>query len=153
MFNRYYSAFQVCGYTGLVLAVLLSMILAIYRGLSPLIMGGVIGTAMLTFLGLAMATKIITGEEQLIYYHHEIAIMIMAAIFLKLLNQPLLLYLDITILGIGIFLACGRVGCLMVGCCHGRPHKLGVCYRTNYGKIMGSGNLFPIQIKRKVLSR
>ena len=24
-------------------------------------------------------------------------------------------------LGIGAFLACGRVGCLLVGCCHGLP--------------------------------
>ena len=30
-------------------------------------------------------------------------------------------YLDATALGLGAFLACGRVGCTLAGCCHGRP--------------------------------
>jgi prolipoprotein diacylglyceryltransferase len=97
-----------------------------------------------------MSTKIITGEERLIYYHQEIAVMVMAAIFLKITNQPLLPYLDITILGIGTFLFCGRVGCLMVGCCHGRPHQWGVCYRKEHADVGFTHyyvgiRLFPIQ--------
>jgi hypothetical protein len=148
--QRAYSAFQVCGYTGLVLAILLAMILVTYLGLSPWVMSGVIGTSILTFLGLAMVTKIITGEERLIYYHHEIVIMIMAAIFLKIINQPVLLYLDVTILGIGTFLVCGRVGCFMGGCCHGRPNKWGVCYRKEHAAAgfthyFVGVRLFPIQ--------
>lgn len=144
------SAYQVCGYTGLILAILQGMILAAYGDLSLPVLIGLAGVAVLTFLGLVMSTKIITGEEQIIYYHHEIAIMIFAAIFLWIINQPLLPYLDITILGIGTFLFCGRVGCLMVGCCHGRPHKWGVCYRKEHADA-GFTNyyvgvrLFPIQ--------
>ena len=71
-----------------------------------------------------------TGEERIIYYRHEIAVMVVAALLLWLLRQPLLPYLDVTILGIGMFLTCGRMGCFMVGCCHGRPHDWGVCYRA-----------------------
>lgn len=150
IFHKSLSAFQVCGYAGLALAIMLTMILTTFLGLSPWVMIGVIGIAMLTFLGLAAATKIITGEEQLIYYHHEIAIMITAAIFLKMTNQQVLPYLDVTILGIGIFLVCGRLGCLMVGCCHGRPHKWGVCYRKEHADAgfttyYVSVRLFPIQ--------
>jgi hypothetical protein len=55
------------------------MILAAYGGLSIRVLIGVIGVALLTFFGLVMGTKIITGEEQIIYYHHEIAIMIISA--------------------------------------------------------------------------
>lgn len=148
--HRSRSVFQVCGYTGLALAILLAMTLVNYLGLSPWVMVGVIGIAVLTFLGLAMITKIITGEEQLIYYHHEIAIMIMAAIFLQLLNQPVLPYLDVTILGIGTFLVCGRMGCFMGGCCHGRPNKWGVCYRKEHAdagftRYYVRVRLFPIQ--------
>lgn len=148
--HRYWPSFQVCGYTGLVLAILVAMILVTYLSLSPWVMSGVIGIGVLTFLGLAMITKIITGEEQLIYYHHEIAIMIMAAIFLKMINQPALPYLDVTILGIGTFLVCGRVGCLMGGCCHGRPNKWGVCYRKEHADAGFTHyyvgvRLFPIQ--------
>lgn len=154
-FRNPWPIFQVCGYTGLVLAILLTMVLIILLGLSPWVMIGIIGIAMLTFLGLAMVTKIITGEEQLIYYHHEIAIMIMAAIFLGIINQPMLPYLDITILGIGTFLVFGRVGCLMVGCCHGRPYKWGVSYRkehvdAGFTHYYEGVRLFPIQAVESV---
>src|SRR6266536_430673 len=49
-----------------------------------------------------------------------------------LAGRPLLPYLDVTVLGVGLFLACGRVGCLMVGCCHGRPASWGVRYRDEH---------------------
>ena len=62
------------------------------------------------------------------YYHHEISIMIFCALALYLLNKPVLPYLDISILGIGVFIGFGRIGCYSVGCCHGRPHKHGVKY-------------------------
>src|SRR2546423_11236515 len=60
------------------------------------------------------------------------AVMSVAALLLWLVRQPILRYLDATLLGVGIFLACGRIGCLMVGCCHGRPHSWGVCYRQEH---------------------
>jgi hypothetical protein len=63
-----------------------------------------------------------------VYYHHEISILVLCALLLYLLKLPVLPYLDITILGIGTFLAFGRIGCYSVGCCHGRPHKHGVKY-------------------------
>lgn len=149
--HKSWSTFKVCGYTGLVLAILLTMTLVNYQGLSLWVMIGIIVIAVLTFLGMVMVTKVTTGEEQIIYYHHQIAVMIVAVVFLKMLNQPILTYLDITILGVGIFLVCGRIGCLMVGCCHGRPSKWGVCYRKEH---MDAGftpyyvgvRLFPIQV-------
>jgi hypothetical protein len=88
--------------------------------------------ALLTFLGLTIVTKIILGEEKLIYYHDEIAILITTSLFLILIHQPVLPYIDLTILGLGLFLGCGRVGCLMVGCCHGRLFDWGVCYRDEH---------------------
>jgi hypothetical protein len=130
--HRSCPAFQVCGYAGLALAVLLTMTLVTYRSLSPVVMAGIVLAAVSTFLGLAMVTKIVTGEERLIYYHHEIAVMVVAAGLLWLLRQPIPPYLDATILGVGLFLARGRVGCLMVGCCHGRSHRWGVCYRAEH---------------------
>lgn len=150
LLHRSWHAYQVCGYTGLLLSILLTMTLTILLGLSPWMMIGVIGISMLTFLGLAMITKIVIGEEKLVYYHHEIAIMITAAVFLKILSQPVLPYLDVLILGIGLFLVCGRVGCFMGGCCHGRPNKWGVCYRKEHAAAgfthyFVGVRLFPIQ--------
>src|ERR1051325_1036178 len=110
-------AFQICGYTGLAAAILLAMGLVIHHRLSPWVMAGIAASAMATFLALTMLTKIITGHEEIIYYHHEIAVIIVAAALLRLFHWPVLPYLDVTILGVGIFLVFGRVGCLMVGCC------------------------------------
>src|SRR5262249_23461381 len=89
-FGRPWPAFQICGYAGLGLAILLAMSLTRYLGLSPLIMASIVATAVPTFLGLVMATKIITGEERIIYYHHEIAVMLAAAALLWLASQPML---------------------------------------------------------------
>lgn len=145
-----FSVFQLCGYTGLILSFLLVVSLVTYLGLSQFIMAGIVIAAVATFFVLAMATKIIIGEERLIYYHHEIAIMLVATIVLWLLNEPILPYLDVTILGIGTFLSCGRIGCLMVGCCHGRPNHFGVCYRdehvlAGFTPYYVGVRLFPIQ--------
>ena len=151
VFGRLRSAFQVCGYSGLALAILLAMTLVLRRGLSPLVMACVVLSAVASFFALAMATKILTGRENLVYYYHEFAALAFAAVFLWLSQQPVLEYLDATILGIGAFLACGRIGCLMVGCCHGRPCGWGVRYRPEHaaagfpGYLMGV-RLFPVQL-------
>ena len=155
--RRSLSAFQVCGVTGLALAVLLALGLVSSRGLSPWVMAALVGTAVATFFVVAFATKIVRGEEQLVYYHHELAVMGMTAVALSILRQPVLAYLDATILGVGLFLACGRVGCFMVGCCHGRPHRWGVCYghdhaQAGFPTYLVGVRLFPIQLVEALLA-
>lgn len=149
-FHRSWPAYKVCGFTGEALLTVAGMTMAIYLGLSPLVIAILILFSAMTFFGLTMATKILIGEEHIVYYHHEIAILIVAAILLKILRQPILPYLDMTIIGTGIFLICGRVGCLMVGCCHGKPHSWGVCYREEHAiagftTLLVGVRLFPIQ--------
>jgi prolipoprotein diacylglyceryltransferase len=148
--GRVHSAFHVCGITGFILAMVLSVVLVRYQGLAVWVMGAVILGAVATFFALAMITKIVLGEERLVYYHHEIAVMATSALLLWGIGQPVLPYLDATILGVGTFLVCGRVGCLMVGCCHGRPHGWGVCYRLEHAAVgfvpyLVGVRLFPVQ--------
>jgi len=150
LLGRSLPAFQACGVTGLGLAVLTALLLLRYSGLSLWVMAGIVVAAVVVFFTLVMATKILTGEERIIYYHHEIAVMIAAALLLWITNQPVLPYLDVTILGIGTFLFCGRIGCLLAGCCHGRPHQWGVCYRPQHREAgftpyLVGVRLFPIQ--------
>lgn len=130
--GRKVPAFQVCGGVGFILAMALAFALAWRLGLSAWIVLALAVCGVFTFLALAMAAKIVTGVERLVYYHHEIAVVADAAMVLVLLHRPLLPYLDITVLGLGIFLGCGRVGCFMVGCCHGRPHRWGVHYQAGH---------------------
>jgi hypothetical protein len=90
LFHQVWPAFQVCGYTGLGLAIVLSLTLVIQLSLSLWVMVQIILAAVLMFLGLVMATKIITGRESIINYHHQIAVMVVAAILLKLMRQSVL---------------------------------------------------------------
>ena len=149
--ERAWSSFQVCGYTGFLLALGQSILLVKQMGLSQLTLLGITATVVATFYSLAMAVKILFGEEILIYYRLEIALMAVTAIFLKLTGNPVLPYLDVVVLGIGTFLVCGRVGCLMVGCCHGRPCGWGVTYSEEHARIGFSSQLvgvrlYPIQL-------
>lgn len=144
------SGFQLCGYTGLLLAFVQSMMLARYQGLSQITVLGATGVAILAFFVLVMGTKLIVGRELIIYYHHEIAVLAATALFLRVTSQPVLPYLDIIVLGLGIFLACGRIGCLLVGCCHGRPCDWGVVYgeehvQAGFPAYLAGVRLFPIQ--------
>lgn len=148
--GREWPAFQVWGYSGLGAAVALAFGLIAARGLSAGVMLLIIAMAVGTFLTLAMLSKILLGEEQLVYYHHEIAVMLSTSLLLWALHQPILPYLEITLLGIGAFLAFGRLGCLMVGCCHGKPYGWGVCYRqehvaAGFTPYYAGVRLFPVQ--------
>jgi hypothetical protein len=148
--HRAWPSFKVCGYSGLALAILLTTGLAAYLGWASWVMEIIILIGMLTFLSLAMLTKIVIGYERLTYYHHQIAVLAMAAFFLWLVRQPMLPYLDATTLGVGLFLACGRVGCLMAGCCYGRPVRWGVRYgpahvAEGFPACLAGVRLFPIQ--------
>jgi hypothetical protein len=132
LLRRPRSAFRVCGCIGLAIAVALALALIHSQGRSPWVMASIVVAAVATFLVLALATKIITGAERLVYYHHEIAVLLVAAAVARLWRQPVLPYLDATVLGVGAFLVCGRVGCFLVGCCHGRPASCGVRYGVRH---------------------
>jgi prolipoprotein diacylglyceryltransferase len=151
VFNHAIHSFHFFG----VLGFLMGNVLALYLG-SVLHLDGkiillmsVLGAA--TFFVLAVLAKLATGGETIVYYHHEIAILFVCSIALRLLQVPVLPYLDITIIGIATFLAFGRIGCFSVGCCHGKPAKNGVIY--SYGHVKAGFTayyegvpLFPIQL-------
>jgi len=145
-----WSTFKVCGLAGMALAIALSLSLAIYQGLSLWVIAGIILTAELVLLGLTMAAKVVTGEERIVYIQHLIAVMLVVTALLWLWGQPILPYLDITILGVALVVAVGRVGCLMVGCCHGQPARWGVSYGEEHAAAglppyLVGVRLFPVQ--------
>lgn len=136
---------------GFVAGILLGTVLAGLLGLQAgiiLLMGA---TGAFVFFLLAIGAKLITGEETIVYYHHEIAILIVCCIVLRTLGLPVLIYLDITLLGIAAFLAFGRIGCFSVGCCHGRPARRGVTYghkhvESGFTFYYEGVTLFPVQL-------
>lgn len=148
--GRRLSSFHLCGIVGWVAGISLAFLLTARQGLPLWVTGVIAVTSIATFLALVMAMKIATGEENIVYYHHEVAVVAVSALTLWLLDQPLLPFLDAVFMGLGLFLACGRVGCLMVGCCHGRPCSWGVCYghehaEAGFAPHLVGVRLFPIQ--------
>jgi prolipoprotein diacylglyceryltransferase len=149
--RRRICAYQFFGFAGLTLAAALTSSLAYYRGLSPFVLAAILGAGVAIFFVLILARVAVTGEERITYYHHELAVLAGGALLLKFLGEPLLPYLDLTVLGIGVFLMLGRVGCFRMGCCHGRPHPRGVRYRQEHAETGFSCEyvgvpLFPIQL-------
>ncbi|MFM9948414.1 MAG: prolipoprotein diacylglyceryl transferase family protein, partial [Saprospiraceae bacterium] len=121
-------SFHFFGTIGFFIGLMAGVVLAYTTGLAiwPVVLCSLIGAGVL--FGLTYLYKIFTGREDLVYYQHEIAILACCLLLLSLLHQPVLKYLDITLMGIGIFLFFGRMGCFSVGCCHGKIGKVGVKY-------------------------
>jgi len=121
-------SFHFFGAIGFIAGTFLGVITAkqLQLGLFPVLLMALVGA--IVFFALTFLVKLIFGKENIVYYHHEITIMLVCAITLHRFSLPVLPYLDITLLGIGVFLAFGRIGCYSVGCCHGRPWKHGVRY-------------------------
>ena len=153
--QRMINSFQACGYAGLTAAVAFALALVGYQSLSYLIMIAIILTSVLTFLILAVWTEFRTGKPRLIYYRYVLAVLGVVAALLFSLRYPLLPYLDVTILSVGLFVVFGRIGCLLAGCCNGRPHKWGVTYSKqnaapNFPDDLVGVPLFPIQAVESV---
>ena len=75
---------------------------------------------------------VVTGRQRLIYYHHMAAVLAETVLLAHLLNQSVLAGLDLACIGVGLFLAFGRIGCLCAGCCYGRPWSKGISYSTKH---------------------
>lgn len=151
LFGRPWSSYRVCGVTGLGVAAGLATVLAAHSELSHAANVALLVTGIGTFLALALATKAIVGQEALIYYHHEVAILTASAAVLSAFGWPVRAHLDVMALALGTFLAFGRVGCLMVGCCYGTPNHWGVEYGEEHAagafpRHLVGVRLLPVQL-------
>ena len=109
--DRSVPAFRAFGVAGLAAATLLSTAAAAMGGARVGVELLIVVQSVLVFLALALVTKAVAGRETLIYYHHEIAVLLAAAALAAILGQPVLAHLDATAIGLGGFLAFGRLGC------------------------------------------
>lgn len=126
--GRAISWFHLTGLAGAGASISVFLIGAHIRSLPAWPLLPLIAIAIVIFLGIAMVTKVVTGQERLTYYHNELVILGGAALFLYAVHQPMLAYLDLVAVAISAFLVGGRVGCCLVGCCHGRPGQHGLVY-------------------------
>lgn len=125
-------AYRVAVYTGVLLGVSIAEALAVRLGLSAWMTAATAVCGVLLAVGLGLATKIVTGHERYTVYHYQLLVLAGGAVFLVLLGRSVLPYLDLLALALAVTQACGRAGCLMAGCCHGRPHAWGVRYGSRH---------------------
>jgi hypothetical protein len=149
--GRVLSTFQICGVVGFVAAIAVGIGLGAHLGLSIGWLVALSAGAALSFLALAIATWASLGVERLVFYRHEILVLAMVAVASSASGRPVLPYLDVATVSLGVFLAIGRIGCAMVGCCHGRPFRFGLRYREDHAAAGFAGwlvgvPLAPVQV-------
>jgi len=131
--GRAISTFHLFGGLGFAAAIACGLVLGARLGLSPAVIGALAAASSVSSLALVLLVRALLGEERLVYYHHELAVLIVVGLAAAALGRLPLPYLDVSTLALGLLLACGRLGCLMVGCCHGLPHRFGLRYRVEHG--------------------
>ncbi len=126
--GRSLPAFRLCGVVGYGVAVLVGTGLAAAHGRSVWLWLALSAVSAVTFVVLSACSRGEDGGVRLVAYHHQLAILGTTTATLLLVGARVPGYLDFVAVGLGVFLVFGRIGCLMVGCCHGRPAAVGVRY-------------------------
>ena len=87
--------------------------------------------SIVTFILVAILTKLATKRRILVFYRHAALVFLTAAIVGWTFDRSILRYLDLAAVGISFCLAFGRLGCSTVGCCYGSPSTLGIRLRRS----------------------
>lgn len=82
----------------------------------------------MTFLVAVKLVQLALGHERIVFYEQAILAVAAAAVAAWLGGVPVATTIDLVTIGVGAFLAFGRVGCYRVACCYGRPATRGVRY-------------------------
>lgn len=130
--SREVPAFRSCGTIGFYAALVATLAGGLLRGASLMVLAVVAASCAFSFYGWASLRRAITSREELVLIEHVWIALLAASLTLRVLGQPALYHLDIIAVGLAIFLAAGRVGCLLVGCCHGKPAAMGITYGAEH---------------------
>jgi prolipoprotein diacylglyceryltransferase len=107
---------------------------------------------------------VVSGSERIVFYQTAIAGVSTTAVLgfaSGSRDAALLRMIDVAVVGIGVFLIFGRLGCHSVGCCHGRPARTAVRRLVTYDQRhiavgfwprYAQRGLWPIQLFESVLS-
>jgi hypothetical protein len=148
-------AFRTIGVAGFYLAVLVTFAAGFATGRSPVILAVVSVACGLSFFAWALARRAVVGRESLSLFEHVWFALLCAAGVIALFGEPVLGYLDPVALGLCAFLAVGRIGCLVVGCCHGQPSEVGIRYgpelvEDGFPSWLVGVRLFPVQLVESI---
>lgn len=148
--SRAVPAFRTCGVSGFYVAVATTLGAALLAGRELLPAAALCVVCAFAFFAYVYVRRWITGREQLVLLEQVWTAEVFCALALEAMRVPVLPYLDVIAPGMAFFLAAGRVGCLLAGCCHGRPSSVGVTYGAEHAahgfpRHLVGVRLFPVQ--------
>lgn len=138
-----YTGFGVCGMiTGFALVVALGLA----RGIPVAALAAISILSLALFLGAALIRRKLFGFDHVLL-EDVLLVLTAAGLVCWAVGWPVGTTLDLLMVGLGAFLVFGRTGCLVSGCCHGRPSGVGIRYRHGAARGPLEGvRLFPIQL-------
>ncbi len=142
------SLFRVVGVAGFQAALAVEVLGGLRVGLTPLTTIGAAAVAAMSFLVWAWIRRALTGRENLVLFEHVWVALFALAGYWWLVDVPVALGLDVATVALAVFLAGGRVGCLLAGCCYGDTCTVGMRYRNRSGlpPRLSGRRLFPVQL-------
>lgn len=142
-----------CGVLGVLLGAALVVVLAGVEAAGVTARAAVIAVVapQLGFLLAVKGVQVVTGQERIVMYEQALAALLVTAGALRMCGEPVGVGVELAMAGILAFLSVARVGCLRVGCCHGRPHRRGIRYgaahaAAGFPRELVGVRLFPIQL-------
>lgn len=144
-------AFRACALAGVGTGIALAAACAQARGLSGWTFWLATATALAAVGLFLLAVETITGHERLVFFHDEAVAYAATWIVVLLVGYEVMPYLDMAAVTLATIGAFGRVGCLLAGCCHGRPAKTGVRYghahiAAGFDASLAGVPLIPVQL-------
>jgi hypothetical protein len=130
--RRGWNSYFVCGVIGYAVGTAVALAIALDAGLGAGARLAVLGVPPLVFLGAERISSGLAGRARIVFYEQALLAIAAAVPLAALAGAPAATALDAVTLGLGAFLACGRIGCLRVGCCHGRRWRHGIRYRYEH---------------------
>lgn len=117
-----------CGVAGFYFAVIVIFGGGLLAGRSLLVIALLGLVSGLSFYAYAYLRMWVVGHEEIVLLEHVWFTFACVTVTLWFLREPVLPYLDIISAALSFFLAAGRIGCTLVGCCHGHPSSIGITY-------------------------
>jgi prolipoprotein diacylglyceryltransferase len=148
--SREVPTFRTCGIIGFYAALVVTFGGGLLAGRSLLVLACLSAVCAWSFFVWAALRRWASGGERLVLLEHVWFAEASVAAVLWAVGLPILVYLDAVAVGLAVFLAAGRTGCLLVGCCHGRPSSLGIsygedCAKGGFPRRLVGIRLFPVQ--------
>jgi hypothetical protein len=139
--------YMVLGVCGIAAAFALLVSLSFRLAIPLVLTAALLVESIAVFVGAALVRKAL-GSDEHVLLEDVLLVLSSGGLLTWALGGPVWQTLDCLSLALGVFLVFGRMGCLVSGCCHGRPWSIGIVYRElgPTSRPLRGIRLFPVQL-------